>query len=102
MDNGENNEEKEIHQETCTEGLVLKELPSHLKYAYLELPKSKPVIISARLSDAEEQKLLKILKNYQESIAWSIDELKGISSSICMHKILLEEKKNHLLNIKED
>ena len=91
MDNGENNEEKEIHQETSTEGLVLKEFPSHLKYAYLELPKSKPVIISARLSDAEEQKLLKILRNYQESISWSIDELKGISSSICMHKILLEE-----------
>ena len=91
MYNGENNEEKEIHQETSTEGLVLTELPSHLKYAYLELPKSKPVIISARLSDAKEQKLLKILKNYQESIAWSIDELKGISPSICMHKILLEE-----------
>ena len=91
MDNGDNNEEKEFHQDTSAEGLVLKELPSHLKYAYLELPKSKPVIISARLSDAEEQKLLKILKNYQESIAWSIDELKGISPSICMHKILLEE-----------
>ena len=91
MDNGDNNEEKEFHQETSAKGLVLKELPSHLKYAYLELPKSKPVIISARLSDAEEQKLLKILKNYQESIAWSIDELKGISPSICMHKILLEE-----------
>ena len=91
MDNGDNNEEKEFHQETSTEGLVLKEFPSHLKYAYLELPKSKPVIISTRLSDAEEQKLLKILKNYQESIAWSIDELKGVSQSICMHKILLEE-----------
>ena len=91
MNNGDNNEEKEFHQETSAEGLVLKELPSHLKYAYLELPKSKPVIISARLSDAEEQKLLKILKNYQESIAWSIDELKGISPSICMHKILQEK-----------
>ena len=91
MDNGDNKEEKEFHQETSTKGLVLKELPSHLKYAYLELPKSKPMIISARLNDAEEQKLLNILKNYQESIAWSIDELKGISPSICMHKILLEE-----------
>ena len=39
MDNGDNNEEKEFHQETSTEGLVLKELPSHLKYTYLELPK---------------------------------------------------------------
>ena len=91
MDSGDNNEEKEFHQVTSAEGIVLKELPNPLKYAYLELPKSKPVIISARLSDAEEQKLLKILKNYQESIAWSIDELKGISPSICMHKILLEE-----------
>ena len=49
------------------------------------------MIISTRLTDAEEQKLLKILKNYKESIAWSIDELKGTSPSICMHKILLEE-----------
>ena len=91
MDNECNNEEKEFHEETSAEGLVLKELPNHLKYAYLELPKSKQMIISSRLSDAEEQKLLKISKNYQRSIAWSIDELKGIIPSICMHKILLEE-----------
>ena len=88
---GDKNEEKEFHQEIIAEGLILKELQSHLKYAYLELPRSKVVIISARLSYAEEQKLLEILKKYQESIAWSIDELKGISPSICMHKILLEE-----------
>ena len=85
------NEEKEFHQETSEEGLVLKELPSHLKYAYLELPKNKPVIIYARLSDAEEQSLLEILKKHKESIAWSIEDLKGIIPSICMHKILLEE-----------
>ena len=63
------NEEKEFHQETSEEGLVLKELPSHLKYAYLELPRNKPVIISARLSDAEEQRLLEILRKHKESIA---------------------------------
>ena len=91
MDNECNNEEKEFHEETSAEGLVLKEFPNHLKYAYLELPKSKPMIISSRLSDAEEPKLLKISKNYQRSIAWSIEELKGIIPSICMHKILLEE-----------
>ena len=88
---GENNEKGEIHQETSEEGLVLKELPSHLKYAYLESPKRKLVISSAKLSDVEEQRLLKILKKHKESIAWSIKELKGISPSICMHKILLEE-----------
>ena len=63
------NEKEEIHQETNEEGLVLKELPSQLKYAYLESPKRKPVIISARLSDVEEQRLLEILKKHKESIA---------------------------------
>ena len=52
---------------------------------------NKPVIISARLSDAEEQRLLEILRKHKESIAWSIEDLKGISPSICMHKSLLEE-----------
>ena len=84
-------EEKEFHQKTSEEGLVLKELPSHLKYGYLELPKNKPVIISAIISDAEEQRLLEILRKHKETIAWSIEDLKGISPSICMHKILLEE-----------
>ena len=91
IEQSDKNEENEIHQETSEEGLVLKELPSHLKYAYSELPKNKPVIISARLSDAEEQRLLEILREHKEYIAWSIEDLKGISPSICMHKILLEE-----------
>ena len=69
----------------------MKELPSHLKYEFLEPKKRKPVIISAALNDAEEQKLLVILRKYKEAIAWSIEDLKGISPSICMHKILLED-----------
>ena len=85
-------EKKETKQETSTEGLILKELASHLKYAFLELEKAKPVIISAALTKNEEQKLLKILRKYKEAISWSIEDLKGISLSICMHKILLEDK----------
>ena len=69
----------------------MKELPSHLKYEFLEPEKRKPVIISAALTEAEEQKLLVILRKYKETIAWSIEDLKGISPSICMHKILLED-----------
>ena len=69
----------------------MKELPSHLKYEFLEPEKRKPVIISAALTKAEEQKLLVILRKYKEAIAWSIEDLKGISPSICMHKILLED-----------
>ena len=69
-DEQEGNIEKgEIQQETSEEGLVLKELPSHLKYVYLEPPQRKPVIISSRLSNEEEQKLLQILKKHKETIA---------------------------------
>ena len=69
----------------------MKELPSHLKYEFLEPEKRKPVIISAALTEAEEQKLLVNSEKIQEAIAWSIEDLKGISPSIYMHKILLED-----------
>ena len=84
-------EQKASEQETSAEGLILKELSSHLKYAFLELEKGKPVIISAALTEIEEQKMLQILRKYKEAIAWSIEDLKGINPSICMHKILLND-----------
>ena len=84
-------EKKAIEQETRTKGLILKELPSHLKYAFLEPEKAKPIIISAVLTKKEEHKLLKILRKYKEAIVWSIEDLKGISPSIFMHKIMLED-----------
>ena len=72
----ENNQEEESSQEhktheheTSAEGLTLKELPSHLKYEFLETEKRKPVIISVALMEAEEQKLLVILRKYKEAIA---------------------------------
>ena len=86
-----NQGQKTIEQETSAKGLILKELPSYLKYAFLEPEKRKPVIISIALTEAEEQKLLEILRKYKEAIAWSIEDLKGISPSICMHKILLND-----------
>ena len=34
---------------------------------------------------------MEILKKHKEAISWSIEDLKGISPSIYMHKILMEE-----------
>ena len=62
-------EQKATEQEISTEGLILKELPSHLKYAFLEPKKGKPLIISVALTEIEEQKLLKILRKYKKAIA---------------------------------
>ena len=69
----------------------MKELPNQLKYAFLQPKKEKPVIISVALTESEEQKLLATLKKYKEAMAWSMEDLKGISPSIYMHKILLED-----------
>ena len=38
----------------------------------------------------KELKLIEILKHHKEVIAWLVDDLKGISPTICMHKILLK------------
>ncbi|KAM2339267.1 hypothetical protein ACFX1X_018870 [Malus domestica] len=66
-------------------------LPSHLKYAFLGAAETLPVIISAYLSEVEEEKLLRVLRRHRMAIGWSIADIKGISPSICMHRILLED-----------
>ncbi|XP_056169350.1 uncharacterized protein LOC130138655 [Syzygium oleosum] len=39
-----------------------------------------------------EEKLLRVLREHKGAIGWKIADIKGISSSICMHKILMEEQ----------
>ncbi|KAI5343277.1 hypothetical protein L3X38_011153 [Prunus dulcis] len=71
--------------------LELKPLPSHLKYAYLAEYETLPVIIASDLIPLEEDKLIRVLKEFKSVIGWSIANIKGISSTMCMHQILLEE-----------
>ncbi|XP_031253758.1 uncharacterized protein LOC116111755 [Pistacia vera] len=70
--------------------LELKPLPSNLKYVFLDKD-AYPVIISASLIDLEEKSLLDILRKHEKVMGWTIADIKGISPSICMHKILMEE-----------
>ena len=71
--------------------LELKPLPSHLKYAFLGVEDTFPVIISSSLESEQENKLLKILRTHKIAIGWKIANIKGISPLICTHKIHLEE-----------
>nr|GEV60826.1 reverse transcriptase domain-containing protein [Tanacetum cinerariifolium] len=71
--------------------LELKDLPSHLEYAYLEGKDKLPVIIAKDLKDNEKEALLKVLKSHKRSIAWKITDIKGIDTRFCTHKILMEE-----------
>ena len=69
----------------------LKPLLDNLKYAYLDEKKIYHVIISANLSEQEEERLLKTLKNHRPAIGYTLDDLKGISPTLCQHKINLED-----------
>ncbi|XP_022865510.1 uncharacterized protein LOC111385359 [Olea europaea var. sylvestris] len=39
----------------------------------------------------EKEKLLRVLRENKTAIGWTIADIKGISPSMCMHKILMEE-----------
>ena len=67
-----------------------KPLPSHLRYAYLGEASKLPMIISASLTAAEEDKLLRVLRDHKDALGWSLADLKGIRPSMCMHHILPE------------
>ncbi|BBN67648.1 transposable element gene [Prunus dulcis] len=71
--------------------LELKPLPKHLKYAYLGAAETLPVIIAADLTPTEEDKLLRVLRKYQDALGWTIADIKGISPALCMHRILMED-----------
>ncbi|XP_050876307.1 uncharacterized protein LOC127080012 [Lathyrus oleraceus] len=69
----------------------LKQLPDNLKYVFLELEGKCPAIINSSLQNIQEEKLIQVLKKYKNAIGWAIEDLKGISPTVCMHKILMED-----------
>ncbi|GJT60653.1 reverse transcriptase domain-containing protein [Tanacetum coccineum] len=71
--------------------LELKDLPSHLEYAFLEENDKLLVIIEKGLKNDEKDALLKVLKSHTRVIAWKITDTKGIDPRFCTHKILMED-----------
>nr|GFA09789.1 reverse transcriptase domain-containing protein [Tanacetum cinerariifolium] len=71
--------------------LELKDLPSHLEYAFLEDSNKLPVIIAKNLKVDEREAILNVLKSHKQAIAWKIFDIKGIDPSFCTHKILMED-----------
>jgi hypothetical protein len=60
------------------------------KYAYIDDKKIYPVIISSKLSRKEEESLLEILRKHRGAMGYTLDDLKGISPTICHHAINME------------
>ncbi|GJT30535.1 reverse transcriptase domain-containing protein [Tanacetum coccineum] len=70
--------------------LELKDLPSHLEYAFLEDTNKVLVIIAKDLKDDEKAHLLKVLKSHKRAIAWKIVDIKGIDPQfwICADQMI--------------
>ena len=43
------------------------------------------------MTEKQESQLLSVLKKFKKAIGWTLADIKGISPSFCMHKILMEE-----------
>lgn len=71
--------------------LELKPLPEHLQYIYLSENETLPVIIAKTFTPVQKEKLIRVLRDYKKAIGWTIADIKGISPSMCMHRILLEK-----------
>ncbi|GJY14718.1 DNA-directed DNA polymerase [Tanacetum coccineum] len=69
----------------------LKDLASHLEYAFLDNNQEFPVIISSLLSSQEKELLLGVLIKHKSALEWKVVDIKGISPSFCTHKILMED-----------
>nr|GEX80611.1 reverse transcriptase domain-containing protein [Tanacetum cinerariifolium] len=88
---GETKESKEKSFVEEPPELELKELPSHLEYAFLENSNKLPVIIAKNLKVNEKEALINVLKSHKWAIAWKISDIKGIDPKFYTHKILMED-----------
>jgi hypothetical protein len=70
----------------------LKPFPKGLKYEFLGLDKTYPVIVSDELSPEENEKLLILLKKHRKVIGYSINDLKGLSPAFYTHRIPMEDQ----------
>lgn len=59
--------------------------------SFLDSKKNCPAIIISEMKELEEKKLVQVLKKYKSAMGWTIRDLKGISPTICIHKILMED-----------
>jgi hypothetical protein len=69
----------------------LKQLPPRLQYVFQNGDQETLVIISDKLSHDETQKLVATLEKYWSVISYSLKDLKGISQSLCTHRIPMDK-----------
>jgi hypothetical protein len=82
--------EQEVKPETFL--VDLKQLPLGLQYVFLNGDCETLVIISDKLSNDETRRLVATLEKYRSVIGYFLKDLKGISPSLCTHRIPMEQE----------
>ena len=77
------------HEQPPHQPIELKPLPSGLRYAFLNDNSKTPIIISDKLSDEEIAKLIAILEKHRAVFGYSLQDLKGISPTLCTCNTLI-------------
>ncbi|CAA7018806.1 unnamed protein product [Microthlaspi erraticum] len=77
----------------------LKPLPKGLRYAFLGSNSTYPVIVNDALDPHELETLLVELRKYRRALGYSLDDIKGLSPTLCTHRIHLKMNQRDLLNI---
>ena len=72
--------------------LDLKPLPQYLRYTFLGEDQALPMIISFKLNKEQEDFLIEMLRRRIKAISWQISDIRGLSPSYYMHKILMEDE----------
>jgi hypothetical protein len=72
-------------------------LPLGLRYVYLNGDHETPVIISDKLPNDETRRLVATLEKYWTVIGYSLKDLKGISLTLCTHRIPMEKEHKPVL-----
>jgi hypothetical protein len=68
----------------------LKPLTTSLHYSFVNGDTKTPIIISDKLSNKETSKLITILEKHRLIFWYSLQDLKGISPTLCTHCIPID------------
>jgi len=69
----------------------LKPLPFHLRYKFLSLKSTLPLLLMLSLMAANLKTLLDVIRKHRGAMKYNIDDINEISASIFMHRILLND-----------
>jgi len=76
-------------EEECPPKVELKPLPSHLRYEFLDFSHQFSIIVNDKLDGPQLEQLLDVLRKHRGAIGYSIDDIRGLNPSFCMHRIFL-------------